>query len=110
MSDLIVWTKPACVQCDAVKRRVVERRTGRTGLPMVQVKAVFLELVVDGVVTERDLTAEENAEDLAYFQRLGYTSAPITEYGGSSVPGYMPTELDRVLDAWLAEHPAEVTP
>ena len=110
MTALIVWTKPSCVQCDAVKRRVVEKATGKTGLSMAQAKAEFLELVVTGVVTERDLTAPENAKDLDYFRGLGYQSAPITEHGGSAVPGFMPAELDRVLEAWLAEHPVEVTP
>ncbi|MBS1674102.1 MAG: hypothetical protein JSS74_09080 [Actinobacteria bacterium] len=110
MTELIVWTKPSCVQCDAVKRRVVGRITGKTGLTGAQVKAAFLELVIAGVVTERDLTAPENARDLDYFRGLGYVSAPITEYGGSAVPGYMPTELDQILDRWLADHPAEVAP
>ena len=108
MSDLIVWTKPSCVQCDAVKRRLVEKIAGKTGLTGAQVKAEFLELVIAGLVTERDLTAPEHASDLEYFRGLGYSSAPITEYGGSAVPGYMPAEIDRIIDAWRAEHPTAV--
>lgn len=109
MSDLILWSKPSCVQCDAVKRRMVEKIAGKTGLSMAQARAEFLELVISGLVIERDLTAPENARDLDFFRGLGYTSAPITEHGGSAVPGYMPSELDQILDRWLVEHPAEVT-
>lgn len=88
MSRVIVWTKPNCVQCTAVKRRLTAAHVS---------------------FAERDLTAPEYATDLEYFRGLGYTSAPITEHGGSAVPGYMPSEIDRVIDAWRAEHPVEVT-
>jgi glutaredoxin-like protein NrdH len=56
---------------------------------------------------ERDITAPENAKDLEYFRGLGYSSAPITEFGDIAVPGFMPTDIDRVIEAWRAKHPAE---
>ena len=77
--DITVWTKPACVQCTAVKRRLTA-----AGVPF----------------TERDLTADENASDLEYFQKLGYRSAPITEHGHVAVAGYIPAEIDRIIAAW----------
>lgn len=79
MNPIVVWTKPACVQCTAVKRRLTE-----AGVPF----------------EERDLTAPENAKDLAHFVGIGYRSAPITEYGDIAVPGFVPSEIDRVVEAW----------
>lgn len=86
--DVTVWTKPSCVQCTAVKRRLT-----KAGVPF----------------TERDLTAEENASDLEYFQKLGYRTAPITEHQKVAFPGFIPAEIDRVIASWRAEHPAEVS-
>ena len=83
--SITVYSKPACVQCTAVKRRLTE-----AGVPF----------------TERDLTADEHASDLEYFQRLGYRSAPITEHGDVAVPGYVPADIDRIISAWRAGHPA----
>jgi hypothetical protein len=57
---------------------------------------------------ERDLTAPEHAKDLEYFRGIGYSSAPITEFAGIAVPGFTPSEIDRVIEAWRAEHDAEV--
>lgn len=84
---VVVWSKPACVQCGLVKQRLTD-----ADVPFV----------------ERDLTAPEAAKDLAHFKGLGYASAPITEYGGIAFPGFMPSEVDRVIDAWRAAHPEEV--
>lgn len=81
MSAVIVWTKPACVQCKLVKHRLEV-----AGVPFV----------------EHDLTAPENAKDLEHFRGLGYTSAPITEFEGIAVPGFMPSEIDRIIGAWKA--------
>lgn len=88
--DVTVWTKPACVQCNAVKRRLTE-----AGVPF----------------TECDLTHPDHEKDLAHFKGLGYSSAPITEHGAVAVPGFVPAEIDRIIAAWRAGHPAEaVTP
>lgn len=84
---VIVWTKPACVQC-----RLVKQRLSAAGVPF----------------EERDLTAPEAVKDLEHFKGLGYSSAPITEYEGIAFPGFMPGEVDRVIAAWRADHPAEV--
>jgi len=84
---VVVWTKPACQQC-----RMVKFRLEAAGVPYV----------------EQDLTAAENARDLEHFRGLGYSSAPITEYGGIAVPGFMPSDIDRVVEAWRAAHPAGV--
>ncbi|MFI8593758.1 glutaredoxin family protein [Microbacterium sp. NPDC078428] len=81
---IIVWTKPACVQC-----RLVKNRLAAAGVPFV----------------EADLTAPESAADLEHFRGLGYQSAPITEYGGTAFPGFMPAEVDRVIAEWRAAHP-----
>ena len=73
---VIVWTKPSCVQCTTVKRRLNE---------------------ADVPFEERDLTAPEHAKDLEHFKGLGYFSAPITEYGSKAVPGYIPSEIDEII-------------
>lgn len=88
MTVVTVWTKPACQQCRMVKFRL-------------EAAGVDFE--------ERDLTAPDAAKDLEHFRGLGYLSAPITEYRGSAVPGFMPSEIDRIITAWRAENPAEVT-
>ena len=95
---ITLWTKPNCVQCNAVKRRLVEKIKGLVGLTVTQLKEEFQKLVHEGVVTERDLTAPENEESLLHFKGLGYTSAPITEYGPHAVPGYIPDEIDNIVN------------
>lgn len=80
---VIVWTKPNCVQCRLVKKRLTD---------------------ADVPYVEQDLTAPEAAKDLEHFRGLGYSSAPITEYGGIAFPGFMPAEVDRVIEAWQADH------
>ena len=82
MTDVIVWSKPACQQC-----RMVKFRLEAAGVSFV----------------ERDLTAPEHAKDLDHFRGIGYSSAPITEFGGIAVPGFTPSEIDRVIEAWRAE-------
>ena len=96
LPQLILWTKPSCVQCDAVKRRMVDKLLGITG-DMKKVREGWTELIELGIVVEEDLTAPENETQLSYFKGLGYTSAPITEYGTHLVPGYIPAEIDDVL-------------
>lgn len=89
MSAVIVWKKPSCGQCTAVK----------------------VKLLTAGVeFEERDLTAPDAAKDLEHFRGLGYTSAPITEYGELVVAGFHPTHLDQVIEAWRAAHTVEKTP
>lgn len=82
---VIVWTKPACQQCRMVKFRL---------------EAAGVEF------DELDITAPQHASDLEYFRGLGYLSAPITEYGGMAVPGFMPSDLDELIEAWRSLHPA----
>lgn len=89
MTVVTVWTKPACQQCRMVKFRLE---------------------AADVDFEERDLTAPENAKDVDHFRGLGYLSAPITEYRGSAVPGFMPLELDQIIAAWRADQTTAVTP
>lgn len=86
MSAVIVWTKPNCQQCRMVKRRLTDA-------------AVEFE--------ERDITAPENAKDLAHFVGLGYRSAPITEFGDLAIPGFVPAEIDAIGEAWRAAQTQE---
>ncbi len=79
MSAVIVWSKPSCQQCRMVKYRLE---------------------AADVAFEERDLTAPDAVKDLEHFRGLGYTSAPITEYGELVVAGFHPTHLDQVIDAW----------
>lgn len=87
MSTITVWTKPSCQQCRMVKYRL-------------EVAGVAFE--------ERDLTDPHNARDLAHFVGLGYRSAPITEFGDLAVPGFVPSEIDQVIEAWRAAQRQEV--
>lgn len=89
MTAIIVWTKPSCQQC-----RMVKYRLEVAGVPF----------------EERDLTAPENAKDLAHFTGLGYRSAPITEFGEIAIPGFVPSEIDHVIETWRAAQRQEVTP
>lgn len=84
--DVTVWTKPDCVQCRAVKRRLDEAHVP---------------------YTERDITAPENERDLAYFKGIGLSSAPITEHGAKAVPGYIPARIDEIIAAWREGHPED---
>lgn len=84
--NVTVWTKPVCQQC-----RMVKHRLTTAGVPF----------------EERDLTAPEAAKDLEHFRSLGYTSAPITEYEGLAVPGFIPAEIDQVIEAWRAAQTTE---
>jgi glutaredoxin-like protein NrdH len=88
LSHVIVWSKPACQQC-----RLVKFRLEAAGVAYV----------------EYDITTPEHEKDLEYFRGLGYSSAPITEYGGMVAAGFMPSEVDRLIEAWKAKHPAVVT-
>lgn len=81
MSVVIVWSKPACQQC-----RMVKFRLEAAGVPY----------------EERDLTAPENVKDLEWFRGIGYSSAPITEFGDIAFPGFVPSDIDRVIEAWRA--------
>lgn len=88
MSPVIVWTKPVCGQCTAVK----------------------LHLKKAGVAyDERDITAPENAKQLDYFRGLGYLSAPITEFRELAVPGFIPAEIDQVVERWREAQASETT-
>ena len=81
-ATITVWTKPACQQC-----RMVKHRLDAAGVPY----------------TEADITAPEHAKDLEHFKGIGYSSAPITEYGALAVPGFIPAEVDRIIAAWRAD-------
>ena len=106
MTPITIWIKPVCVQCNAVKRRLVEKFTGRTGFTPVQIGDELGKLVKAGVVAIEDLTVEKNEKNLSYFKGIGYSSAPLTEYKNSIVPGYIPDELDRMIEAWKSDHAA----
>ena len=102
---LVFWTKPSCVQCDAVKRQFVQKVLGFSGT-MIEVKEKLAELIADpeNHMAEIDLTSEEASKDLQYFKGLGYTSAPITEYGTHLVSGYVPPLIDDLIEAWQVNH------
>ena len=102
-NKIIVWTKPLCVQCNAVKKRLVQRITGESGLPRPEVDAHFETLVQQGKIEEYDLSDPRFSEDLEYFKSHGLTSAPITEYKGHIVSGYNTEMLDNLLRSWESD-------
>lgn len=72
--EVIVWSKPNCVQCGAVKRALDKRSIA---------------------YDERDLTADLGA--LEAFKGLGFLGAPIvTVDGAAEFAGFNPGEIDRI--------------
>lgn len=101
MEPINLWTKPNCVQCNAVKKRLIELIDGLAGLSPDQVKEAWQGLVERDIVVERDLTAPEHAKDLEYFKKAcGYSSAPITEFNNHAVPGFIRDEIDNIVKEW----------
>lgn len=86
MTDDIVtvWTKPGCTQCRFVKYRLD---------------------AADVPYRELDLSSPDHAKDLAHFAGIGYRQAPITEYGDIAFPGFMPSNVDRIIARWRELHP-----
>lgn len=70
---VIVYSKPACQGCTAVKRWLDMR----------------------GIAyTTRDVI--ENADDMATVQRLGHRQMPVVVWGGGHFSGFDPGELAKV--------------
>ena len=109
-NNIILWTKPSCVQCNAVKKRLVERSTGESGLSRPEVLIYFETLVQQGKIEEYDLSDPKFSEDLEYFKGLGLTAAPITEYKGNIVAGYNTEMLDNLLRSWESDAGQEDKP
>jgi glutaredoxin len=61
ISDVVVWSLPSCVQCNAVKRTLTK-------------KGVEYE--------ERDLSLDEHADKLTEFKDKGFLGAPVVTVGG----------------------------
>ncbi|AZV01772.1 NrdH-like glutaredoxin [Microbacterium phage ArMaWen] len=101
MNDpIILWSKPVCQQCYMVKRLLIKELDGREGVDREDTMALWNTLIREGKVVEYDITAPENADQLEYFKKLGYLSAPITEYHGSATPGFNVAELKDKANAW----------
>jgi glutaredoxin-like protein NrdH len=77
----IVYTKPRCVQCTAVRRYLDD-----AGVPYA----------------ELDLTQPEQADTLDHFKSLGLASAPITAFREHAIPGFDPNALDALINDWKA--------
>ena len=68
---ITLYTKPACVQCNATKRAL-----DRAGLPY------------------REVDLAEDAEAMAYIQGLGYRQAPVVVTGdGQHWSGFQPDRI-----------------
>lgn len=70
MPTITVYSRPACVQCDATYRML-----DRLGLDYTTVDV------------------EQDAEALAYVRSLGYLAAPVVVAGDQHWSGYRPDEL-----------------
>lgn len=105
ITPITVWTKPVCAQCDMTKKLLVEELTGLKGLSKQQVSQELQGLMDMGYIEIKDLTAEENTEQLAYMKSLGYASAPLTEYKNSITPGFNVAELKDKAAQWKSDHP-----
>ncbi|QKY80367.1 NrdH-like glutaredoxin [Microbacterium phage Pabst] len=99
-TPITLWSKPVCVQCTMVKKRIIEQFTGERGLDREDTLAYWNTLIREGKVVEYDLTAEENKDQLEYFKELGYLMAPITEYQNHAVPGFIVAEIDDMVASW----------
>jgi hypothetical protein len=68
---------------------------------------VGFRLQAAGVEVEvRDLTRPENAESADRLRALGFSSAPVTEFGERLVAGFVPSELDVLIAEWRADRTA----
>lgn len=70
---VIVYSKPACVQCTATTRAL-------------DAKGIGYELV--------DLTADEEA--MSFVQQLGYRQAPVVVAGNTHWAGFRPDMIDAI--------------
>ena len=70
---VIVYSKPACVQCAATTRAL-------------DAKGIGYELV--------DLTADEDA--MSFVQRLGYRQAPVVVAGDTHWAGFRPDMINAI--------------
>lgn len=73
MSGIVVYTKPACPQCDCTKRHLT-----KIGVPFTAVDT-----------TENDQAREE-------VLALGYSSAPVVVAGDVHFSGFRPDSLNRL--------------
>lgn len=73
--SIIVYTKPACVQCNATKKAL-----DRAGLDY--------ELV--------DISVNDEARD--YVMALGYLQAPVVEAGGDHWSGFRPERISSLAE------------
>lgn len=73
--SIIVYTKPACVQCNATKKAL-----DRAGLDY--------ELV--------DISINDEARD--YVMALGYLQAPVVEAGGDHWSGFRPERISSLAE------------
>lgn len=84
-APVVVWSTPGCQRC-----RVVGFRLQAAGVD----------------VEVRDLTRTENAKSADRLRALGFSSAPVTEYGDRLVAGFVPSELDALIAEWRADRTA----
>lgn len=73
MSGIVVYTKPACPQCDCTKRH------------LTKIGAAF---------TAVDITENDKAREAVF--ALGYSSAPVVVAGDVHFSGYRPDSLNRL--------------
>jgi glutaredoxin-like protein NrdH len=69
-TDITVYAKPMCVQCDATKRALT-----KAGIPFTVI----------------DIT--EDADALAYVKSLGYAQAPVVTAGAEHWSGFRPDKI-----------------
>ena len=74
--SITLYTKPACVQCNATKKAL-----DRAGLEYTSV----------------DVTLDEEARD--YVMALGYVQAPVVEANGEHWSGFRPDRIKGLLAA-----------
>ena len=76
MKNVIVYSKPNCVQCDMTKRALTKMNVE---------------------FETEDLTAPKNAEKMQEFIAKGLRSAPITVIDGEYISGFDPIALQKAL-------------
>lgn len=74
--EVILWSKPSCVQCTATERKLTEK-----GIPF------------------RHLDLTENPEALDAMKRAGLMQAPVVQHASLGTwTGYRPDLIDQVAD------------
>lgn len=89
---LTVYTKPACVQCDATHRAINKANARREASGLTPVPVQYIDISTD-------------SDALAYVKALGYQQAPVVAApDGSHWSGFDPSKVKEWLPAGVPQN------